>query len=161
MGKRWTEEEKATMRKNYANAGSVDDVASMLGRPRCSVIKMALAMGLNRPDPHERAVNRMTSALSDVPTSSLEIAGHAGVSRGTANRVLGLMRDEGLCHIASYRKRPGRGSDIPLWVLGEGDDAQEEADEPVNLTPTSAVAPAAHLEVFRDPFTAMFFGSAA
>lgn len=162
MGKRWTDEEKAIMRKHYPTARSVEDIAAMLGRPKCSVIKSALAMGLSRPDLHDEAVKRIVNALSDIPMSSRQISDAIGVTRGNVNRVLACMSDEGLCHIATYRKRPGRGSDIPLWVLGEGDDAKNEWVKEVAVRPVErAATPVTPVIAFRDPFTAMFYGEAA
>lgn len=162
MAKRWSDEEKAVMRKHYETAESVDDVAKMLGRPKLAVIKKGLAMGLVRPNLHLKSVSGLLSVLGDIPMSSVQIAEELGMKRNSVCEVLRCAHEDRLCHIARYEKRGGRGKDVPLWVAGEGENAMTDAEiEAAELEARRAEHAAKPFKPFRDPFVAAFFGAPA
>lgn len=150
------------MKTHYETADSVEDVAIMLGRPRYSVVKKALAMGLKRPDLHEASIARLRSGLDETPRSSDEIARLIGMTRSATNDLLRRGHDAGVCHIADHRPCVGRGKETPLWVAGEGENAQTDyAVEQAEREAKRAEHAAKPFKAFRDPFTSVFFGGAA
>jgi hypothetical protein len=119
MGKRWTEFEESVMREHYEIAKMIEHVAEMLGRPKYSVIKKGLSMGLKRPDFHQESINRLKSVLTDEPMDSAFIASALDITRNAANDLLRRLSSEGICHIVGWRKNGGRSKDTPLWKAGK------------------------------------------
>lgn len=67
------------------------------------------------------------------PTSAQEMALRFAVQVQTARRVMARLHDLGMVHIAGWERPHARGSSIPLWSYGAGQD--QPRPEPPSGTP--------------------------
>lgn len=79
------------------------------------------------PRKHKRAargsaitLGTIAQILADEPLRMTEIAEELGLHRETTVRLIGIMREYGLCRIAAWEPREKSGAPIPLYAFGRG-----------------------------------------
>jgi hypothetical protein len=78
--------------------------------------------------PRDYRVNR-TRILEAMPGSRVELAKATGIEDSTVVRWLRVLRAERGCHIRRWERCVGRGSLIPVYASGPGEDAPNPGPE--------------------------------